>query len=211
MLGLRFCADCWGVEAAAAAAPFTDGWLEGEGRGAAAPALLLMGACKLVERFRMSLPWTTMLSFDFFRSRVSISAVLLVPWFIVWDKKSGTVAPRVEVYDRAYADVDDAEEALVLLLELLLVKDLNGEDTLLVDAPSSGSAVVVHVRAGHDVHVEALVPVGVQRLLNDARGARLLAIDRGHGEGIREAYTAVRERCIREMRRVRDIRKTSRL
>lgn len=41
-----------------------------------------------------------------------------------------------------------------------------------------------------DVHIEALVPVGVQRLLDDARGARLLAIDRGHSEGIREACSA---------------------
>jgi len=41
-----------------------------------------------------------------------------------------------------------------------------------------------------DVHVEALVPVRVQRLLDDARGARLLAIDRGHGEGVREACIA---------------------
>ena len=35
-----------------------------------------------------------------------------------------------------------------------------------------------------DVHVEALVPVGVQRLLDDARGARLLAIDGSNGEGV---------------------------
>lgn len=47
----------------------------------------------------------------------------------------GTVAPRIEVDDRPYADVDDAEEALVLLLELLLVKDLDREHALFVDAP----------------------------------------------------------------------------
>jgi hypothetical protein len=41
-----------------------------------------------------------------------------------------------------------------------------------------------------DVHVEALVPVGVQRLLDDAGRARLLAIDRGHGEGVRESCAA---------------------
>lgn len=41
-----------------------------------------------------------------------------------------------------------------------------------------------------DVHVKALVPVGVQRLLDDARGARLLAVDCGHGEGVREACGA---------------------
>lgn len=46
-------------------------------------------------------------------------------------------------------------------------------------------------RAGRDVHVEALIPVGVQRLLDYARRARLLAIDGGHGEGIRESCTAV--------------------
>ena len=36
------------------------------------------GACKLVERFTMSFPCTTRLSVDFFRSRVSISSVVLV-------------------------------------------------------------------------------------------------------------------------------------
>jgi len=80
------------------------------------------------------------------------------------------IPARVEVYHRPYADIDDAQEALVLLLELLLVKDLNREDALFVH-----------------FHVEALVPVGVQRLLDDARGARLLAIDRGHGEGVRKS------------------------
>jgi hypothetical protein len=47
---------------------------------------------------------------------------------------------------------------------------------------------VTERRAGCDVHVEALVPVGVERLLDHARRARLLAIDRGHGEGIRETW-----------------------
>ena len=39
-------------------------------------------------------------------------------------------------------------------------------------------------RHAEDAHVETLVPVGVQRLLDDARGARLLAIDSGYGEGV---------------------------
>jgi hypothetical protein len=38
--------------------------------------------------------------------------------------------------DRPYADIDDAEEALVLLLELLLVKDLDCEHALFVDPPA---------------------------------------------------------------------------
>jgi hypothetical protein len=45
-----------------------------------------------------------------------------------------TVAAGVQVDDGPDADVDDAEEALVLLLELL-VEDLDGEHALLVDLP----------------------------------------------------------------------------
>lgn len=80
------------------------------------------------------------------------------------------ISTSVQVDDRPYADVDDAEESLVLLLEFLLVEDLDRENAFFVHS-----------------HVEALVPVGVQRLLDDARGARLLAIDRGHGKWVRKA------------------------
>lgn len=145
-MGLRLCVDCCGVEAPAVAAPLTEGWLEGEGRGAAAPAWLLMGACRFVERLRISLPWTTMLSLDFFKSRVSISENTSASRSCERDTEKGTIAPRIEVNHRAYADVYDAEEPLVLLLELLLVKDLNGEDALLVHAPAA--CISVCVRAG---------------------------------------------------------------
>lgn len=77
------------------------------------------------------------------------------------------VSASVKIYYRPDADVDDTQEALVLLLELLLVKYLNRQDAFFVHS-----------------HVEALVPIGVQRLLDDARGARLLAIDGGYGEGV---------------------------
>ena len=100
-----------------------------------------MGAVRLVERLRISLPWTTMLSFDFLRSRVSISEGLLAygagPAWI-----RPTIPARVEVYYRPYADIDDAQEALVLLLELLLVKDLNREDALFVHFPVSCVSVM---------------------------------------------------------------------
>jgi hypothetical protein len=46
MLGLRLCVDWCGVETPAVLDPFTDGWLEGEGRGAAAPAWLMGGEVK---------------------------------------------------------------------------------------------------------------------------------------------------------------------
>lgn len=41
---------------------------------------------------------------------------------------------------------------------------------------------------GHNTHIEALVPIRIERLLDDARGARLLAIDGGYGKGVRETY-----------------------
>jgi hypothetical protein len=44
-----------------------------------------------------------------------------------------TIATSIEVDDIAYPDVDHAQEALILLLELLLVKDLYGEDALFGD------------------------------------------------------------------------------
>jgi hypothetical protein len=57
-----------------------------------------------------------------------------------------TVAARVQVNDGPDADVDDAEEALVLLLELLLVEDLDREHALLVDLP--GRLLAVGARGG---------------------------------------------------------------
>lgn len=98
-----------------------------------------------------------------------------------------TIAAGVQVNDAPDAHVDDAQEALVLLLELLLVKDLNCEYAVFGDAPGEWLAVGVGGQGG-DVHVEALVPVGVQRLLDHARGARLFAADGGNGEGVREAW-----------------------
>jgi hypothetical protein len=53
-----------------------------------------------------------------------------------------TVAAGIQVDDRSDADIDDAEEALVLLLELLLVEDLNRQDALLVDSPAPRVSVL---------------------------------------------------------------------
>lgn len=80
-----------------------------------------------------------------------------------------TLASELEVEDVSDADVDDTEEALVALLELLLVKDLDGDDG----------------RIG-DVDVEAVVPVGVQGLFDDRGGVGLLSVDGDDGERIRE-------------------------
>ena len=54
-----------------------------------------------------------------------------------------TIAACVQVDNRPYADIYDSEKALVLLLELLLVKDLNRQDALFIHFPA---AVLAHPR-----------------------------------------------------------------
>lgn len=82
-----------------------------------------------------------------------------------------TVCTISKLNDIADADVDDAQETLILLLELLLVEDLDRQYAVLVCA-----------------EVKALVPVGVQGPFRDRRRLGLLPIDGGDGEGVREAY-----------------------
>lgn len=46
-----------------------------------------------------------------------------------------TITASIKVNNAANLDIDNAEEALILLLELLLVKDLNREDGVLIRPP----------------------------------------------------------------------------
>jgi hypothetical protein len=52
-----------------------------------------------------------------------------------------TIAARVQVDDAPDAHVDDAQEALVLLLKLLLVEDLDCEHAVFGDAPAGTLAL----------------------------------------------------------------------
>ena len=85
----------------------------------------------------MSFPCTTMLSFDFFRSRVSISACDWVSLrFNCWAPSARlTVSARIQVDDAPDTHIDDTQEALVLLLELLLVENLHGKHAVLGHPP----------------------------------------------------------------------------
>ena len=47
-----------------------------------------------------------------------------------------TITASIQVDDTANTDIDNTKETLVLLLELLLVKDLNGENALFVGSPA---------------------------------------------------------------------------
>jgi hypothetical protein len=73
-------------------------------------------------------------------------------------------------HDIANTNVDHSQEALVLLLELLLIKHLNSEDAAFVR-----------------IEIKALVPVWVQSSLADARRLGLFAVDRCDRKGIGEA------------------------
>lgn len=48
---------------------------------------------------------------------------------------SFTISTRIKVDNIANTNVNDTEEALILLLKLLLVKDLNGKDAVLGRSP----------------------------------------------------------------------------
>lgn len=50
--------------------------------------------------------------------------------------KTHTIAPCIQVDHRAYADVDNAQKALVLLLELPLIEYLHREHAVLGYSPA---------------------------------------------------------------------------
>ncbi|KAI3481094.1 hypothetical protein L1887_56668 [Cichorium endivia] len=78
-----------------------------------------------------------------------------------------TLSAKFEVENVGDADVDHAQEALIALLELLLVEDLDSDDGGVGDGD-----------------IEAVVPVRVERLFDDGRGMGLLSVDGDDGERI---------------------------
>lgn len=95
-----------------------------------------------------------------------------------------TITAGIEIDDIADSDIDNAEKALVLLLELLLVEDLDGEDAVFCDSPVGAVSTSSAISERHYVHIKALIPVRVERLLYYARSPSLLAVDRGDGERV---------------------------
>ena len=100
-----------------------------------------------------------------------------------------TIAANIELYDRGDFHVDHPQEALVFLLEFLLVKDLNREDIFFFDLPARNLATIHQQRyKPSDAQVEAFIPVWVQGLLYYSCSLRLLPIDRRNRERIRKPY-----------------------
>jgi hypothetical protein len=102
---------------------------------------------RLVVTLNMSFPDTTRLSEDRLRSLVSIvsrggaevcqleALATSGQSFTGGGMETHTLKRNLEVrYDIPDAHVDDAQEALVLFLELFLVKHLHGHNAVLIDA-----------------------------------------------------------------------------
>ena len=96
-----------------------------------------IGARRLVDRFRISLPLTTRLSLDFRKSLVIISEMCQPLFKVRYPQYVHTFSPHVELDDASYTNIDDPEEALILLLEFLLVENLHSKDAVLGRSPVS--------------------------------------------------------------------------
>jgi len=138
--GCNEAVDCAPAGVEGVSAPFVlleEPAADTEGRFALLP--FAIGALRLVERLRISLPLTTILSLDLRRSRVSISGPVSTTSQRILVICLLTVTASIQVHDASNTHVHNAEEALILLLELLLVEDLDRQDTLLIHSPDNMS------------------------------------------------------------------------
>ena len=103
-----------------------------------------------------------------------------------------TVTAQFQINDICDSDVHNAEEPLITLLEFALVKNLDGDDRRVLDIAGmwkEGKTMRMNEFEGgwRGSHIEALVPIGIQSLPDDAGRMGLLCIHRDHREWIREA------------------------
>lgn len=107
----------------------------------------------------------------------------------------GTIGIWGELNNVADPNVNHTEEALVLLLELLLVKNLNGQYAVLIHSTVVALVRIPTVRhLGIGAQIKALVPVRAEGALGHGGGLRLLAIDGRNGKWVRKACDSV-SRC----------------
>jgi hypothetical protein len=110
-----------------------------------------------------------------------------------------TVTPHIKIEHCADLYVDDTKEALILLLELLLIEDLDSNDASVGDL-----SIGIQIRKGEyiyillslsslsDIQVEAFIPIRVQGFLHNSGCMRLFTIDSNHSyKGRRVTYTAI--------------------
>lgn len=98
-----------------------------------------------------------------------------------------TIFIGFEVNKVSDTNVYDAQESLILFLELFLVEYLNCQYAVFSDAPTTELALRFALICTIHVHLKRLVPVWVQGLFDDLSRLRLLAINCCYRERIREA------------------------
>lgn len=92
--------------------------------------------------------------------------------------------------------IDHTQEALVALLELALIEDLDSNNGRVLDI-SDAKDEMMQQEKGRCLHVKALVPVRVQRLLEDTGGVCLLRIYCYDSKRIWEAENLALRQAIR--------------
>jgi len=96
-----------------------------------------IGCATLVDKYMMSLPWTTRLSLDFFSSNVSISSDKISISVMNEVDAARTVASEPQIQHIANSHIYNAQESLVLPLELALVEYLDSDDRGILDSTTS--------------------------------------------------------------------------
>ena len=102
-----------------------------------------------------------------------------------------TMSAQFQVQDIANADVYHAQESLIPSLELPLIENLNRNDGRILDNTTDQTTNMRLcddvLRVESHIHIEVLVPVGVQGLLYHTRGVRLVCINGENREGVGES------------------------
>lgn len=95
------------------------------------------------------------------------------------------MSPQIQVNHIAHTDIDNTQESLVSPLKFLLVKDLNSNNGGVFDGTAANRlSGTSEDRKRVSTHVEALVPVRIERFLYYASGMCLLRIHRNHSERV---------------------------
>ena len=101
--------------------------------------------------------------------------------------QSLTILTRREINDISDSDINDPQEALILLLKFLLIKYLHGQDTIFGGTPIILDQLCFIPSDIRCSHIETLIPVWVERPLDDRCRFGLLAAESRHSERVRES------------------------
>lgn len=98
-------------------------------------------------------------------------------------RESHTISSGVKINHVSDADVNYTKEALVLLFEFLLVKNLDCKDAVFSGFPVRLS---VHISRSDEcsAHVKDLIPVWIEGLLDNGGSSGLLTTDRRYCKGV---------------------------